>query len=121
MLKEDSRVGPIAIATLSNALKQRRFRVDNVGLDAGSYDVRLDLSFDVVCVEKLSTLSKPLLLEYIPEVSTVGDDTVDMLEVTILGGTAALPNVVKNASREVDNRRRPETCTNLWYDLISAR
>jgi len=114
MLKEDSRVGPIAIATLSSALKQRRLRVDKVGLDAGSYDALLDLSFPVVCVEKLSTLSKPLPLEYTPEVSAVGDDTADMLEVTILGGTAALPSVVKNASREVDNLKRPETCTNLW-------
>ena len=87
--------------------------MDNVGLDAGSYDVRLDLSCDAVCVEKLSTLSRPRLLVYIPGFSAVGDDTADMLEVTTLGGTAALPSVVKKASREVDSLRRPDTCTNL--------
>ena len=113
MLNEDSNVGPIAMATFRSALKQRRLRVDNVGLDAGSYDARLDLSFPDTCVAKLSTLSKPLPLEYTPEVSVVGDETADMLDVTILGGTAAFPSVVKKASRAVDNLRRPETWTNL--------
>jgi hypothetical protein len=70
---------------------------------------------------KLSTLRRPFAFMKIPVFSAVavlGDETLVIIK---FDGTAALPMVVRKASRGVDSLSRPETCVNFWMARTNAR
>src|SRR6266536_2811404 len=112
----ESNVGPNAMPRLRSARRHSKLRV--LSEDAPtSIEVCRTRSPSGVLLTKLSTLRSPLAL-----LNMLGDSAVGVagggaaaaaLAVRRFEGTAALPSVVKNASRGVDRRKRPATCVNF--------
>jgi hypothetical protein len=102
-----SRVEPRAIPKFNSALRQSRFRVLRA-VALSSTDAFLSLSG---WLTRLSTLNKPLALLNIlePGKGGVGGGACVEFAVRTFGGTEALPNVVRKASRGVERRKSPAT------------
>jgi len=106
-----SSVGPRAMPKLRSALRHKRFRVFKE-IVPSSTDPFLSRSG---WLTRLSTLSRPLALLNILEPCRGGVAIGAWLEVVVktFGGTAALPKVVRKASRGVERRSSPATWANL--------
>jgi len=116
----ESSIGPKAIPRLRSARRHSKLRV--LSEDAPtSMEACLPRSPSGVLLTKLSTFRSPLALLNMLDDSAVGvagGAVAAALVVKMFEGTAALPSVVKKASRGVARRKRPATCVNFWNDLI---